>query len=192
MANRDIPKGLTPMRYQGGACYTGAANRYYVAQSDSTAIYVGALVKPSGSADSRGVMGVTGNVSTGDAVVGVVVAVDPITADSEIYRPASQERYVMVADDPNLLFEVQDDASVTLGAANVGNSADLTGFTSGSTITGLSTTEISATSATASGDGSEDVLIVSLSDREDNSLGDNGKWLVRLNNHFLVDGQAGA
>lgn len=197
MANNDTPRGLKPVRYQGGAAYTGAATRYYIPATDTTASYIGGLVKMAGSADSRGVASVTGNITTGDVVVGVVVGFDPSNGagadgrDSTIYRAASTERYVYVADDPNLLFSVQDDAGATLTAANVGNLADLTGLTSGSTTTGLSSIEISATTATT-GAGDEDVLIVGLVDSPENSIGDNAEWLVRLNNHFMIDNSPGA
>lgn len=194
MANADSPFGLRPVRYLSGAPYNGAVNKYYVASGDSTAIYVGGLVKPAGSADANGVMSVTGNVSTGNPVMGVVVSVAPVTADSTIYRAASTERYVYVADDPNLLFEVQEDADAgALAITAVGNTADLTGFTSGSTTTGLSAIEIDTSTATASGDGTQDVMIVGFSQRQDNEVGvANAKVLVRLNNHFAVDGVVGA
>lgn len=193
MANADAARGLRPVAYLGGACYTGGAGRYYVPSSDSTAIYIGGLVKFAGSADADGVPSVTGNVATGDAVVGVVVGVEPVTADSTIYRVASTARYVTVADDPNLLFEVQEDSGgAALAATAVGNVADLTGFTSGSTTTGLSSIEIDSSTATASGDGTEDVLIVRLAKRPDNAIGTNADWLVRLNNHAFVDANTGA
>lgn len=193
MANSDAPRGLSPVRDVSGAPYSGSVNRYYVPSSDATAIYIGSLVKPAGSADADGIMSVTGNVSTGDAVLGAVVGVEPVTADSKIYREASTERYVFVADDPNALFEVQEDSDgAALAAANVGNTADLTGLTSGATPTGLSSIEIDSSTATASGDGTEDVLIIGLSRKQKNEIGTNANWLVRLNNHFFVDGQAGA
>lgn len=192
MANSDAARGLSPVRYLSGAPYNGACNRYYIPSTDATAVYVGGLVKPAGSADADGIMTVTGNVSTGNQVVGVVVAVEPIQATSTVYREASVSRYVYVADDPNLLFEVQDDGASALAATNVGMTADLTGFTSGSTTTGQSSMEISAATATATGDGTEDVLLVGLALRQDNAFGVNAKWLVRLNNHFYVDGVAGA
>jgi hypothetical protein len=197
MANADTPRGLSPVRYQGGACYSGAANMYYFASGDGTAAYVGGLVKLAGSADADGVASVTANITTGDAVIGVIVAIDPSNGagangrDSKLYRVASTERYVYVADDPNLIFSVQDDASATLTADSVGNVADLTGLTSGSTTTGLSSIEISATTATASSDDTENVLIVGLERKPDNSIGDNANWLVRLNNHAYIDGNTG-
>lgn len=199
MANVDSPFGLRPVRYQGGGPYNGAANRYYVPATDNVAIYLGGLVKLAGSADANGIPSVTGNVSTGNAVVGVVVGFEPVAGagaqgrDSLIYRAASTERYVLVADDPNLLFEIQDDGDgATPAAGDVGNTADITGFTSGSTVTGRSAIEIDISTKTAAGDGTEDVFMVSLSQRPDNAFGVNARWLVRLNNHAYVDAFAGA
>lgn len=193
MANADAPMGLSPKRYLSGAPYNGAANKYYVDAGDSTAIYVGGLVKLAGSADVDGIASVTGNVATGDAVIGVVVAVAPETSTSLTYRAASTARYVMVADDPNLVFEIQEDSDgAPLAATDVGNVADLATMTAGSTVTGLSSMEIDSSTATASGDGSEDVLIVGLSQRVDNAIGAEANWMVRLNNHAFVDGNTGA
>lgn len=200
MANTDTPFGLRPVGYINGAPWTGKARKFYVPASDSTAIYVGGLVKPAGSADANGIMSVTGNVSTGNAVLGVVVAVDALEGagaggrDSTLYRVASTERYVYVADDPNIVFEIQEDAGgAALAITAVGNTADLAGFTSGSTSTGISSIEVDSSTATASGDGTEDVLILGFVQRPDNEVGvANAKVLVRLNNHFYVDGVAGA
>lgn len=193
MANSDAPSGLRPLRYLSGAPYNGAVNRYYVPASDATAIYIGGLVKPAGSGDANGVMSVTGNVATGDAVLGVCVGIDALDRDSAVYRAASTEAYIFVADDPNLVFEVQEDSvGGAIAATAIGNSCELTGFTGGSTVTGQSTMELDSSDVTASGDGTEDVVIVGLVPRVNNEIGVNAKWLVRLNNHFFVDAQAGA
>lgn len=193
MANSDNATGLTLARQQGSGAHGGNINRYVALAATGTAIYVGGLVKPAGSADADGVMDVTGNVATGDAVLGVVVAIEPATSESLLYREASTLRYVYVADDPNAVFEVQDDSvGGDLAVTNVGNTADLIGFTAGSTYSGKSTIEIDSNTATATGDGTQDVLILGLVQRDDNEIGTNAKWLVRLNNHFFVDAQAGA
>lgn len=192
MANANSPAGLRPVRYLSGAPYNGAANKYYVGASDTNAVYLGSLVKLTGTADADGIAEVTGIVSTGDDYVGVVVGVAPTTADSAVYREASTERYVMVADDPALVFEVQEDSVGSAGVPNtVGSVADLTSLRSGSTVTGRSTTQIDTSTATTSGDGTEDVLLVGLVQREDNEFGNYAKWLVRLNNHALVTGSTG-
>lgn len=193
MANPDNASGLKPLRYLSGAPYNGAANTYYVPASDSTPIYIGGLVKPAGSGDADGIMSVTGNVATGNAVIGVVVGVVPVTASSTTYREASTARYVQVADDPNLVFGIQEDSvGGALAATAIGNAADIIGFTGGSATTGRSSLQLDSSTATASGDGTEDVLVIGLVQRPDNAIGTNAKWLVRLNNHFNVDGQAGA
>lgn len=197
MANTDTPRGLRPVRYRSGAPYNGAANLYYVPAGDTAAaIYIGGLVKLAGSADANGVASVTGNCATSNVFVGVVVSADPVLGagasgrDSPTYRVNSTERYVYVADDPNLEFVVQDDASATLDAGAVGSVADLTGFTSGNAVTGLSAIEISATSATT-GSSDADVQIVGLWRSPDNEIGDHAQWLVRLRNHFAVGASNG-
>lgn len=192
MANADNPRGLRPVRYLSGACYTGAVNRYYIPASDTTDTFPGGLVKLAGDADSKGIASVTGDVATGDAMLGVVVAVEMVTRDSTTYRAASTERYVHVADDPNLLFEVQDDGAAAPTSANVGNVADLAGFTLGNTVTGRSEMEVSAASLTDAGDGTEDVVLIGLTQDEGNEFSENANWLVRLNNHALVNGSTGA
>ena len=190
MANNDNAFWLRLARSGGSAAHTGGVNRYYVPATDATAIYIGGLVKLAGSADADGVPSVTGNVAAGNAVVGVCVGVEPVTAESTIYRVASTERYVLVADDPNEVFEIQEDSvGAALAAADVGLNATLIGFTAGSTASGRSTIEIdSSTKATTA---TLDVSIHRLVQRPDNAIGDNAKWLVRLNNHQFVDGTTG-
>jgi hypothetical protein len=190
MANTNAPFGLRPVNGLTGGPYTGRIGRYYT--TDGTAAYIGSLVKPSGTADADGVMAVTSNLATGAAVVGAVVGVEPVTSSSTIYKEATTNRYVYVADDPNALFVVQDNGASALTATVIANSCDLTSFTTGSTVTGLSSTVISTAAVTASGDGTEDVLIMGLLQRADNAFGTYAKYIVRLNNHFYVDASPGA
>jgi hypothetical protein len=192
MANSDAPRGLNPVRNLSGAPYNGAVRKYYVPSSDSTAIYVGGLVKLVGSADSRGIPTVTGNVASTNIIVGVCIGMADPTRDSLLYRAASTDSYILVADDPGLLFEVQEDsAGGALAASNVGNACALVGYTAGSAITGKSSIEIDSSSAVASGGGALDVVIVALVDREENEIGVNAKWLVRLNLHSYVNANVG-
>lgn len=179
MANADTPMGLWPVRYFSGAPYNGAARLYYVPSSDGTAIFLGDPVKLAGSADSDGVPSVQ-QAAAGDTLIGVVVGVQAITHDSTTYREASTERYVWVADDPALLFMVQEDSDGgALAATDVGNNADLV-IGTGSTTTGLSAAEIdSSTKATTTAQ----VRIVELYRAPDNEIGTNAIWLVRIVEH---------
>lgn len=190
MANADAAFGLKPVRYVSGAPYNGACNLYYVPSTDTdAAIYIGGLVKLTGGADADGVPVVTGNVSTGNPVVGVVVGVKPVTADSTTYRVNSTSRYVWVADDPDLLFEVQEDG--TTAATVAGATAVLTGFTSGSTVTGLSAIEISTAGISETSDTDDDVRLIRMVQAPDNATGANGRWQVRLNVHQYVNAGVG-
>lgn len=194
MANTDSPRGLKPVGYLSGAPYNGAANSYFIDASDAQAVYIGSLVKLDGTNNADGVPGVTAvSLAAGNVMVGVVVGIDPVTGVSspnlnQTYRPASTAMHVFVADDPNLLFEVQADGDVADNA--VGYNAPLIALTSGSTTTGLSAIELDASSIGTSA--TLDVQIVRGVNRADNDMtAANQKFLVRLNNHQFVDGTTG-
>lgn len=181
MANADRVNGGRPVKHLDGSPYNGAANRYYVPSSDSTAIFVGDAVKSAGSADANGVASVA-QAAAGDAIRGWVVGVEPVTDESTIYRAASTERYVFVADAPDLVVEIQEDSvGGALAATSVGLNADLV-VGSGDTASGRSGMELdSSTAATTSAQ----LRIIGFAQRADNEIGTNAKVLVVANEHEL-------
>ena len=192
MANADTPFGLRPVRYVSGAPYNGAVNTYSTAAGDGTAIFIGDPVTLSGTSQTIGgsVYLDVDQAATGDIVVGVVVGVVPVTADSLIYRAASTQRLLLVADDPGLLFEIQE---VSGGTALTANDAGLNAnfvVGSGSTANGLSGVELNnsgeATTATL------DLNIAGPVNRADNAIGEHCKWLVKINRHRYANQVAGA
>lgn len=197
MANVDTPRGFKPVRYMSGAPYNGAVNPYSTATGDATAIYIGDPVIISGTAQT--IDGViyqdVDQAATGDVIVGVVVAVDPILGsgaggrDSTRHRAASTQRIVYVADDPGLLFEIQEVSGGTaLTAAAIGLNADFV-VAAGSATTGLSGVELNnATEATTN---TLDLQIVGFANRPDNEVGEHAKWLVRINRHQRANQVAG-
>lgn len=191
MANVDTPFGLRPVRYLSGAPYNGAANVYTTASGDGTAIGVGDPVKLSGTAQT--INGATyadvDQAATGDVITGVVVAVLPETRDSLIYRAASTVRRLLVADDPGLVFEIQEVSGGTaLTTAAIGLNADFV-VAAASTTTGQSGVELNnATEATTN---TLDLQIVGLVNKEDNAAGEHAKWLVRINRHQYSNQVAG-
>lgn len=195
MANVDAPFGLRPVGYLNGAPFSGQARKYYVPASDGTALYIGDPVKLGGSADTLGRYASVTKASAGNAFIGVVVGFDPVEGagasqqNSTIYRSASTERYVYVADDPSLIFEIQEISGGTaLTAAAVGLNASFADG-GGSTSTGFSGIELdNATEATTN---TLDFQLLGVSSRAGNALGEHCVWLVRLNNHQLVDGVTG-
>ncbi len=192
MANTNAPFGLVPVRYRSGAPYNGARTLYHMPATDTNAAgYIGALVKLTGGGDTAGIPEVTANVSSGNRVVGPIVEVLPAEAASLIYRANSTDRYVYVADDPALMFMVQEDASGPLTAGAVGATCTLTAFTSGSTVTGLSSTTLLGSGLSETSDTDDDVRIHQVVQAANNEIGSYARWLVSLNCHAFIDSGIG-
>jgi hypothetical protein len=191
MANVDTPFGLRPVRHISGAPYNGMVEEFSALASDGTAMYIGDPVKLSGTSQT-----INGRVyrdvdqaATGDVIVGVIVAVKPVTHDSVIYRAASTQRIVLVASSPDLVFEIQEVSGGTALTANdAGLNADFV-VAAGSTTTGLSGVELNnvgeATTNTL------DLKILSPVARDDNAIGEHCKWEVMINRHQYANQVAG-
>ncbi len=182
MANANTPRGLWPVRYRDGRPYNGAATRFYVPASDSTALFLGDPVIVAGSADADGVGTVIRATAAGGAYIsGVVVGVEAETRDSLPYRAASTARYVYVATDPDLLFEIQEDAvGGALAAADIGLNADLVAA-AGSAITNYSGFQLdTSTKATTN---TLQLRTHGFVQRANNEIGANAKVLVSINLH---------
>lgn len=179
MANADVVKGAKPVYHPSGRIPTRV---YNIPSSDGTATFVGDFVKSHGSADSNGVPTVIQAAAT-DTIRGVIVHFIPNPdALGTNYRLASTARYCVVADDPQTVFEIQEDADGgALAATDVGLNADIV-VGSGNTTTGLSGMELDTSdkkSATAQ------LRILGFVQRPDNVIGANAKVLVKINEHEL-------
>lgn len=202
MANTSKINGFRPVKHVTGAPYNGQANIYGVASGDSTALFVGDVVKLAADGNAAGIQYVTahaaGTAGTGQPALGVVVGIintklDPvegrmsagsISLDTPVYRPGSVEQYVLVADSPDLIFEVEATAAgsaYSFAVADVGQNANIFAG-SGSTSTGNS-----AHSLNMSDKGTAATLpfkIVGVSKKIDNEVtGNYTKVLVQINNH---------
>lgn len=193
MPNVSRVNGFRPVKTITGAAWNGQATRYFIPSGNATNTFVGDLVKLDGTGDTaaaggkaKGVRTVTQGTAAG-AVIGAIVGleIDPTNLNTPQYRVASTGRYVWVADDPNLLFEAEEDAvGGALAVADVGLNVDFIVGT-GSTTTGASAmaidTSTKATTATLP------LKIVEFTQREDNDIGAaNAKVLVKINNHQLA------
>ena len=191
MANDDAPRGFQPVRMDGASCDSGGVNAYVVAAGDTTALFIGDPVIITGTAaiptvasEFKGHTLPVVTIATaagGSYVSGVVVGVEPITAESLVYRAASTQRVVYVNDDPDQLFMIQEDSDGgALAVTATQSNADFI-IGSGSTTTGLSAVEIdSSTEATTA---TLQLRLERFAPREDNALGANVDWIVRLNLH---------
>ena len=180
-----MPFGLTPIRYKSGAPYSGAANLYSVASGETNNIFIGDPVVISGTGDAAGVPGVARSAA-GANITGVVVGFAPkdnvaagsATAINRGYRAASEADYLLVADDYNLLFAIEEDAvGGALATTDIGNNADLVAGT-GSVYTKRSGYMLdSSTKATTSAQ----VRIVGFDQTIGNTIGGTGPvWLVSI------------
>lgn len=194
MANVNRVNGFQPAKTLTGASWNGQATRYVVAAADTTAIFVGDLVKLSGATgtgDYLGIRGVT-QAAAGEPVCGSVVGFDivPDSLNTPQYRAASTQRGVWVADDPNLLFVAQEDGDTTpIAMASVGLNVNFV-VGSGSTVSGASGMQIDSNSVTT-------LITMTLKIIEpllvtNNELTASGqsytRWVVKINNHQLGAG----
>lgn len=193
MANVSKINGFKPVKHLNGSPYNGQFNIYEIVAGDGTNTFVGDLVKADGGTATdvyptcvRG--GTSGEVTTG-LYLGVVVGfvIDPTNLNTPQYRAASTKRYAMVADSPDLIFEVQDGGTVPCTLTLIGNN---TGFmaTAGSTTTGASGMTTGTTAPTTTN--SLPLKIMGIVNRPDNeSASASQKLLVMINQHYYMGGQ---
>jgi hypothetical protein len=192
MANSNAPMGLVPRRYRNGSPYMGAARTYYVPATDATAIYPGDPVIIAGDGDAAGNPTVTLATAASGRITGVMVGIRPGGNNTLIppkYRAASTAEYILVADEPDLLFEAQEDGvGGSLAATNIGQNISLIAG-NGNSYTGLSGWMID--SSTAATTNTLQMRIIGLVQRPDNVIGTTAKWLV-ANNLPTETGAAGS
>lgn len=201
MANVNKPSGFSPVSYLNGAPYNGKGRIYSIAAAYGTALYIGDPVISSGTADSNGIAGIALGAATG-ALRGVILAlgksygslVDPSNLE-RIYRPASDPAvwYALVVDDPNVIFEVQEESNGTqIAAAEIGLNqiskvGTGNGFVSGWMIP-------SVTGATPATTATLQLRLLGLAQYPagTNAFGAYAKHLVQINVHELGHGTGAA
>ncbi len=183
MANADNPNGLKWVRTLSGGPHTAQLRTFEHPSSDGTAVYVGDLVKMSGTANSDGVPTAIQAAAT-DTVIGVVVGLEPKYGSLEInYVEASTARNMYVCVDPHAVYEIQEDSTGgNIAVTAVGNNADVV-VGSGSTTTGSSGMELDSSDVKTA---TAQLRILQLVQREDNAVGDNANWEVMINEHRLT------
>jgi len=209
MANANRPSGFTPVSYLNGAPWNGQARVYSIAATYGTALYIGDPVISSGTADAYGIAGVAIGAGSG-ALRGVIVGlfdsgsttgspggvtVGGIFDANKVYRPASNANvwYAAVVDDPNVIFELQEESNGTaLAATEVGlNQISLIGTGNGYLSGWLLRSATGATPATTA---TLQLRLLGLSQKPagTNVFGAYAKWLVQINVHELGHGTGAA
>jgi hypothetical protein len=189
MANVSRINGFRPIGHQSGAPWNGKVNKYWIAAADGTATFVGDIVSLGPTADADGTAGAI-QATASSAPLGPIVWMEPNPNDlMQNYRPASQNiasqaagRWVYVADSPDLVMEVQEDAvGGALALASVGlNAQPIVG--AGSTTTGQSGMQLDTSTAAVTA--THTLRILGFIQRPDNEVGvANAKVKVGFNVH---------
>jgi hypothetical protein len=160
MASVSRINGFRPVKTISGAPYTGKANLYFLDSGNSDVVMVGDAVKLEGNARAASGAPTVARCGATDIPVGVVVGIvfsgvaNEVTnvpnvsnLNTPVYRAASTDRYVLVADDPLLVYEVQYAGTSVAAAtitANVGQNGQFT-TTAGSTTSGSSGMQLDST-----------------------------------------------
>ena len=195
MANTNKPEGLAPVSHVLGIPWNMGVHIYFIASDDTNAFAIGDPVKSSGSGDDNGVPGVTLGTA-GSPLRGAIVGfgtkeslmADPANLDSNII-PATKTKnyYCMVADDPFIIFEVQEIGTGTpLAKTEIGLNANLIAGANNGYVSGwLLNNSGENTTATLN------VRLLGLARKSDNAFGAYAKWLVMINSHELKAGSDG-
>jgi hypothetical protein len=189
MGNLNIPRGLIPYRKTSGQPWSGGGNAYYLPASYAQNVFSGDPVTlVDNSADPAGFYPTIALAAAGagNFILGPMISPIPageptiaVTRDLPPYHQASTAQYVLVADDPDLMFEIQDDGvngGLPIGAA--GRNCNLVAG-AGSTTTGYSGWQLLSASLSQANTGQ--VKILRLLEQADNAIGANAKWLVQIN-----------
>lgn len=199
MPNVDRPGGLAPLEYLDGSPYNGKARMYCIPSADASAFAIGDPVVLAGSADAAGVATIAlATAGAGNQVLGAIVGMGgskyggpgavPGSLETTVI-PATKTRdyYVLVADDPSIVFSIQEVSGGTaLTAAEVGLNADLVSGTNSGYLSGWEVNNV--------GEGAGATLqlqLLGLVQTPDNAFGEHAKWKVRINNHCYSAGKAG-
>lgn len=200
MANANKPMGLSPHSYISGARWSGAGTMYVSLASNTNALAIGDPVVLGGSADAAGVPNVVlATAGAANTITGVVVGIGSANVYggatgasvqfTSVLVPASSPAnvYILVADDPMLLFEVQEGgAGTALAAADLGTNINL--------LSGANNGYVSGWQIDNNSKGTGVTLqckLLRLMQRADNTFGAQAKWVVSINNHTFSSGTTG-
>lgn len=178
MANADSPIGLRPIRHMSGAPYNGGGSLYHVAVGDAAVIAPGDPVTVTGTADTTGIPTVTRSTAGAtNRITGVMISITngegTVLQDSPLNTVTLTSQYILVEDNPNVVYEVQ--ASTTIVAGDISETANL--LIPASTSDGKSGAEVGAIAGLAT----SQVRILRLVRRVNNELGLNANLEVVIN-----------
>lgn len=199
MANVSRPSGLNSVGTLGGV-YNAKARVYCIPDTDDSNAYaVGDPVVLAGSADANGVPTITlATAGTGNPVLGAILSPcgapgygQPygVPAEAPYVIPATKDRayYVLVQDDPGILYEIQEDGiGGAIAVTSVGLNVNLVAGTNNGYVSGWM-----IDSSTVGSGATIQMKLERLAQRADNAVGLSAKWICSINNHPLAPNTTG-
>jgi len=193
MANQDAAFGLRPLKSVGQADDSTGMSSHWIDAGDASAMYQGSpVIAAAGYVD----------IATAGAVLNIgafwgCFYNDPTTLKptfknyypGSITPPSSKDIEAFVYDNPNQMFEIQSDNDAASSVADVFSNADFVNF-GGSTLNGVSNTELDDSTIAASSDAAAQMLILGISrDPKNNDVtAANVNWRVLINQHLFGHG----
>jgi hypothetical protein len=182
MANVFAPFGANVIGHLYDSGYNARTRAYVIPASDATALYVGDFVKSTGSGalnEAGEMLPAITQAGATDTLLGVVVGFGVnSTYLNQIYRTAYTLRTVYVADDPNIMIEIQA-SGATVAETMFGGNADIAVGT-GSTITGVSGSYINVATVDSA---SMQLRILGMAQEANNELGVYTRLICYINEH---------
>ena len=201
MSNLVSPRGFVPSRYHAGNPWTGGVNLYHIPSTDTNQYNPGDAVKSLAFGDANGISSVTKIINGTDTVRGVIAGVllaapnlpslVGINLDLTVQNvPAVKQRdyYVLVVDDMDVIYELQDDGLTVLPNTACNKNASFTVANPTSpqqnSATVLNTASVAVTSTL-------NLRLMGLTQLPNNAYGANATWNVMFNQHELMGNTAG-
>jgi hypothetical protein len=180
MANKDNKIGGKAVGTIHSATFNSVTNRYVIPESDSDYFFLNDFVKTNNTSENG--LPVCLKSGNNDVPRGLVVGFEVIKDyENEAYRKPNTRRVVHVADDPDIIFEMQVNAEII--STDIGKNYDLA-VANGSLATGVSGTQIDVSTKTT---GPAIVKILSIIEEENNSLGEFAKVKCMFVEHELAN-----
>lgn len=199
MANANAPFGLRPVGYLNGSPWSGKGRMYHIRSDDNSAYAIGDPVVLSGNSDANGVPDVAlATAGSTNLVLGPMLGMggsvyggpgaDPKSLDTTVI-PATKthDYYIMVADDPNIIFAVREGASGTAFVA--GDAENNVSLVAGTNNGYVSTWRLDNT--TEASTAALQMKMLGLQQIQGNQFGYNAIWLCLINQHcykYIVAG----
>ena len=193
MANQDAAFGLRPLKMSGQGDDSTGMTSHFIDAGDASVLYQGSpCIAAAGYVD----IATAGAAPNMGAFWGCFYT-DPTTLKptfknyypGSITPPSSKDIEAFVYDNPNQMFEIQSDNTGASAQADVFSNADMVNF-GGSTLNGVSNTELDDSTIAASSDAAAQLLIIGVSrDPKNNDLtAANVNWRVIVNMHLFGHG----